>query len=258
MRCKICNHTSVEIFTAEMLGRYEIPYYLCDNCGFLQTEEPFWMEESYGSAINAFDTGALARNIALSKKVSVLLYFLFDRSGKYLDYAGGYGFFTRLMRDIGFDFFWHDPFSKNLVARGFEYDGTAALDLLTCFESFEHFTEPMAELEGMLALSRNILFSTELLPTPVPAPGSWWYYGLEHGQHVSFYSRKTLRFIAERFGLTVHSYGSTLHLLTYKKIHPKLFHLVLKFRKVLFGHVTRKMTSRTRADMHFLQGSAKR
>ncbi len=40
----------------------------------------------------------------------------------FLDYAGGYGVFTRLMRDIGFDFYWHDPYTQNLFANGFEKD----------------------------------------------------------------------------------------------------------------------------------------
>jgi len=241
-----------------MLGRYEILYYLCNHCGFMQTEEPFWLDEAYGSAITAFDTGLVDRNIDLSKKVAVLLYCLFNSKGSYLDYAGGYGIFTRLMRDIGFDFYWHDPFSQNLVARGFEYDGSSALQLITSFESFEHFTDPMPELDKMMTLSENILFSTELLPTPIPAPDSWWYYGLEHGQHVSFYSKKTLSYIAERYGLTVHSYGSTLHLLTGRDIHPKMFHAVLKFRKILFRYVTKRMSSKTLTDFYFLHDRIKR
>ncbi len=48
----------------------------------------------------------------------------------------------------------------------------------------------------MLKISRNILFTTTLLPSPMPQPGTWWYYGLEHGQHISFYSLETLQSIA--------------------------------------------------------------
>ena len=53
----------------------------------------------------------------------------------------------------------------------------------------------------MLKISKNILFTTTLLPSPVPKPGTWWYYGLEHGQHVSFYSLETLQSIAKHFNL---------------------------------------------------------
>lgn len=253
MKCKICTSISQRAFSAKMLEKYEIQYYLCGTCGFLQTETPYWLEESYGSAISAFDTGLIARNIGLSKKVSALVYFLFDHKASFLDYAGGYGVFTRLMRDAGFDFYWHDPYSQNLVARGFEYDGTAEIDLITTFESFEHFTDPLAELEKMMAISGNILFSTELLPTPVPPPGSWWYYGFEHGQHVSFYSRETLRYLAAKLGVSVYSYGSTLHLFTSRKINPKAFYFVMKFRKILLGYVSRSMKSKTLDDMHYLQ-----
>ena len=27
-----------------------------------------------------------------------------------------------------------------------------------------------------------VLVSTDLMPDPAPAPGTWWYYGAEHGQ----------------------------------------------------------------------------
>jgi len=53
----------------------------------------------------------------------------------------------------------------------------------------------------MLQLSKTIIFSTEILPIPVPKPDDWWYYAFEHGQHISFYSLKTLNILAKKFGL---------------------------------------------------------
>jgi len=100
MKCKICRSNSNKIFNAIIINKYKIDYFKCDNCGFLQVEEPYWLEEAYKSPINDSDTGLLERNIYLSRKVSVILYFLFKKDGNYLDYGGGYGIFTRLMRDI--------------------------------------------------------------------------------------------------------------------------------------------------------------
>jgi len=122
--------------------------------------------------------------------VTILLALFFNKNGKFLDFAGGYGVFVRLMRDIGFDFVLYDKYTQNLFAKGFEYNPSHKIEAITTFESFEHFAKPMDEIESMLKISKNIIFSTELLPDPIPKPEDWWYYGLEHGQHISFYSKK--------------------------------------------------------------------
>jgi len=85
-----------------------------------------------------------------------------------LDYAGGYGVFVRLMRDIGFDFYWQDKYTENLFVRGFEYDEKKRFDFLTSFKSFEHFDQPLQEIENMLSFSDNILFSTLLYGKNIP------------------------------------------------------------------------------------------
>src|SRR5690606_10191648 len=119
----------------------------------------------------------------------------------FLDYAGGYGIFTRIMRDIGFDFYWDDPYTENLLSKGFQKQEADKYEALTTFESFEHFEDPLAEIAKIADISENIIFSTALVPKPLPAPTDWWYYAFEHGQHIAFYSTKTFEVIAERFNL---------------------------------------------------------
>jgi hypothetical protein len=43
-----------------------------------------------------------------------------------------------------------------------------------------------------------LIVSTDLVPRPTPLPDEWWYYGSDHGQHVSFYTLPTLQYIAEK------------------------------------------------------------
>lgn len=229
MNCKICNQINMPVFNTKILNKYDIKYFHCASCGFLQTEEPFWLQEAYSESINISDTGYIQRNLSLSKQLTILLSLFFDNNGEYLDYAGGYGVFVRIMRDIGFDFYWDDKFTINLFARGFEYSKDSIIEAITTFESFEHFVNPIEEIEKMLSISKNIIFSTELLPTPIRKPEEWWYYGLEHGQHISFYSEKTFRFIAKKYNLNYVNLGS-LHILTEKDISS--FKLkILKFTK---------------------------
>ncbi len=255
MNCKICNHVTKNIFSAKILNKYNIKYYYCDHCGFLQTEEPYWLKEAYNSPINIVDTGVMARNIGCSKVTAVILYFLFKKFGKFLDFGGGYGIFTRLMRDIGFDFYWYDPHSTNLLARGFEATNkNYKYESITAFEVFEHFAEPIKEIESMVKLSDNILFSTNLLPSTLPKPGEWWYYALESGQHISFYSYRTLKYIAQKYNMSLCSNKRDFHLFTKnRKINNRLFNFLLKLQRFgLFFYVKRKMKSLTGDDMNFL------
>ncbi|MCP8689368.1 class I SAM-dependent methyltransferase [Marinobacterium sedimentorum] len=203
--------------------------------------------EAYASAINDSDTGYIERNILYSKKLTILIFLLFNKSGKYLDYAGGYGIFVRLMRDIGFDFFWDDKYTNNIFAKGFEWNGDGKVDVVTSFESFEHFVNPVFEIEKILNISKNIIFTTELLPDPVPRPEEWWYYGIEHGQHVSFYTKSSLHYLAEKYGVFYSSVGS-LHLFTERRIQPGLLAISKLSRLGLHRLIQRMMKSKTWDD----------
>jgi hypothetical protein len=234
---------------AIIMGKYKINYFKCKNCDFVSTEEPYWLTEAYSESINISDAGVLQRNFKLAKISTVIICLFFNKNGKFLDYGGGYGLFVRLMRDIGLDFCWSDPHIENLFARGFEYNSSYKIELITCIEVFEHFVEPLKEIENMLKLSKNILFTTEILPTHPPAPWEWWYYGLEHGQHVSFYSLKTLNFIVRKYGLNFYSNSTNLHLFTEKTLNPFKFRIVTKFSKYLYPFLKRRLKSKTFSDM---------
>ncbi|MBS4062394.1 MAG: class I SAM-dependent methyltransferase [Bacteroidetes bacterium] len=247
MNCKICNQKSNSVFSARILKKYNINYFHCEQCGFLQTEEPYWLDEAYSESINVSDTGYIQRNINLSQKLTILLALFFDRKEKFLDFAGGYGVLTRIMRDIGFDFFWDDKYTKNLFAKGFEYQKEWEYEAVTSFESLEHFVDPIYEIEYLLKISKNLIFSTELLPNPIPKPQDWSYYALDHGQHISFYSLNTFKFIAKKYNLNYANLNG-LHVLTQRKIsNYKL--KILKFNRFgLHKLLQKQLNSKTWQD----------
>lgn len=249
MKCPICTSVMEERFRATLLRKYDVAYHHCRRCGFLSTDPPYWLDEAYQSSINASDTGILWRNMKLSRMTAVILFVLYGRSGRFVDYGGGYGLLTRMMRDLGFDYYWYDPHCMNLFARGFEYQPeTWKPDLVTCYEAFEHFVDPAAEIEKMVTLSEGILFTTDLLPEPVPRPEEWYYYGLDHGQHVSFYSLGALEHLAERFHLNLYSDGRSIHFLTCRKLGKKRFMALLALNRIGFSHVVRLFTGGTTTD----------
>lgn len=247
MKCKICDTDNKACFSSKILGKYDISYYHCKNCDFVQTEEPYWLEEAYSRSINLSDTGYMVRNLFYSKRLTILLFIIFGKNGKFLDYAGGYGIFVRLMRDIGFDFFWDDKYTPNLIAAGFEWDQKTIIDAVTLFEAFEHFVDPINEVEKLLKISDTIIFSTELNPEPLPEPNEWWYYGLDHGQHIAFYSKVSFYYIANKFDLNYYNLGS-LHILTRKKISINTLFATKLSKFGLDNLIAKFLDSKTWAD----------
>lgn len=259
MNCKICGAPAGKFFKEKVLYKYDVQFFHCASCNYVFCEEPYWLNEAYDSAINLSDTGLMERNLYFNRLISVLLYFFFDKNGKFLDYAGGYGIFARLMRDVGFDFYWDDRHCDNLLARGFGYseNGINKAEAVTAFEVFEHLPDPRIEMEKMLQISDNLIFSTQLLPDNPPGPRDWWFYAFEHGQHVSFYSKKTLGKLAAQFKLNDYSFGS-LHILTRKKLSPAMVGLFLKLSRFgLFYGVKKSMNSLTWSDHLLLKKRGK-
>lgn len=217
MNCKICQSPSDKIFNTKILYKYDVDYFQCTKCGFAQTENPYWLDEAYISSMNLSDTGVMYRSERMSKITTALIFFFFKTKGTFLDYAGGFGVFTRQMRDIGFDFYWHDPYTKNEIARGFEGSLDKRYDAVTTFESFEHFNHPIEEIEKIVKLTDCIILTTDVISVPAPAHKNWWYYASEHGQHVSFYSKSAFKEIAKQFGLYYYN-ANNVHVLTRKKL----------------------------------------
>ena len=134
-----------------------------------------------------------------------------------------------MMRDFGFDFYRYDKYCQNLFARGFDVtEEEKRFTLVTAFELLEHLDNPVSVIEKLLQYSSSIFFTTELVPKSTPQPDQWWYYCLDHGQHISFYTLQSLQLLAERFSLNLYSNGSGYHLMTDRKISPLLFRLLCR------------------------------
>ncbi|MBY0246140.1 MAG: class I SAM-dependent methyltransferase [Nitrospiraceae bacterium] len=255
--CPICQSTLNYVFTATVLRRYDVKYFYCTSCGLTKTEDPYWLGEAYQDAVAGADTGLVQRNLSIASKLSVLLYYGFDPHGRYVDIAGGYGMLVRLMRDIGFDFYWADKYCRNELARGFEVERTEGpFTALTAFEVLEHLPNPCEWLQGQLQSfgGRSIIFSTLTYEGTAPPDPSWWYYAFETGQHISFYQRRTLRFIGEQLGLDYWNLRG-LHVLSANTSKGSLLMRLLAHPRLsaylsdpLSFYVKRRMTSLTFSD----------
>ena len=225
--CPACMQKMNYTFSANLLCKHDVSYYKCLNCGLLQTEKPYWLDEAYDSAIASLDVGLVQRNLKLSGTVSKIISAYFDPLAKYLDFAGGYGLFVRLMRDKGYDFYRHDKYCENIFAKYFDEPSLSSdelhFELVTAFEVFEHVYDPVVELVKLFKLTDTVLFTTELLPSGINSTDDWWYFVPETGQHITFYTELSLRKIADKLSVNFFSDEKSLHMMTRREFDSNPF-----------------------------------
>jgi len=215
--CPVCKSETREQFTAQVLKKHCAIFNLCPDCGFLFSTNPHWLSEAYILPISKSDTGIVKRGILNAVKVTSLIGCIFNTNSIYLDYAGGIGLFTRIMRDIGLHFFWEDKYCNCILASGFESSCDVRYEVITAFEVLEHLSDPHAFFKDVLERTDNIILTTTLFANQTPPKENWHYYGFENGQHISFYQLKTLKKLANIYSLHINSFGN-LHIFTKKKI----------------------------------------
>lgn len=201
--CRLCGSDTALFLDARVLSRHDVRYFRCPTCDLIQTEQPHWLDEAYGSAISSLDTGAIQRNTFTARLTLAIGAVLgLDPRGRCLDFGGGCGVFTRMMRDAGWHFTWSDKYGQNFFARGFEGDPSQPHELVTAFEVFEHLVDVRGELARLFAPRHRAVLASTALHDGRP-PRDWWFFGFGHGQHVAFYSAKTMHHIAREFGYEV-------------------------------------------------------
>lgn len=250
--CPVCSAQMHDAFTATLLKKYPVKFLHCRACGLLQTEAPYWLDEAYDEAIAVADTGLVMRNTLTAAKLATLLFCARDPRARYLDVAGGYGLLTRLMRDYGFDYYWADKYSRNLLARGFEtHEDDEPYAAISAFEVLEHVTDPVGFIRQQLSehSSKTFIFTTELYAGSAPPSVDWWYYAFNTGQHVSFYQRRTLEKIATRLGLKFYSFNG-IHVMTDALVLRKYLLRIVTGRlaPIAAALVRRKLGSRIEQD----------
>lgn len=130
---------------------------------------------------------------------------------RHLDYGGGEGLLSEMMRDQGWDSQSYDPFVDGpLVASNY---GT--FDLVTAFEVFEHVPDVnrlMTDLVDLMKRPGIVLFSTILSDGEIHKNQrlQWWYAAPRNG-HISLFTRTSLERLAARNDINFGSFSETLH-----------------------------------------------
>jgi hypothetical protein len=255
-RCRVCGYQSNFVFWGKIFNDICVKYFSCGNCGYIQTEYPYWLDRAYKNPINSTDTGILVRNLRNRGTVLATLLVINDliiKKCTVLDSSGGYGLLVRLLRDLGIDAWWSDPYAENIFASSFCDNMHKNYNLITSFESFEHFIEPNISFKDLICRTPNLLISTEIYPKNNPKPGEWFYFGIDHGQHIGFYKKNTLQYISSKYGLNLYSYANTYHLFSKNKINYVAWLVLMRMSSVLHRVIARLLKSKTESDSEILK-----
>jgi hypothetical protein len=193
------------LYRQTVLGKYVADYYFDDASGTIFVNAPHWLDEAYGSAIAVTDTGILSRN---GNNIRIVSRALADNPhvvNRGIDLGGGYGFFVRGMRDVGVPFYWSDKYAENLVARGFEA-APGSYEIACVFEVLEHLENPLAFLREQQAAFQfhTCFFSATCFEEGNIPDQDWAYWSFETGQHISFFSKRSLEWMARELSMQLY------------------------------------------------------
>jgi len=199
-QCRLCDSSVSRRFNLTILGRHDVEYFECENCGSLQTELPYWLDEAYrNDNLASSDTGAAQRNIHnLAACFSISRLF---NAKNAIDIGGGDGLLCRLLRDYEINCYVKDKYAVPTYAQGFVEENFDKPDLVIGFEVLEHFPNPSSDLGGVFGYGPDVvLLSTGIYTNQ---DSNWWYLSPESGQHIFFYGKKALEFIARKYGYSL-------------------------------------------------------
>lgn len=228
--CPICEGSSEAIDVVDLAKSCEerrgtflpltgvpIYYHRCEHCGFTHAPDlAGWTKEEFTRYIYNDDYVKVDPDyVDLRPRANAAqLTRLFGdekRGLRHLDYGGGSGLLSTLLRNDGWNSVSYDPF----VDRGVRVANLGRFDFITAFEVFEHVPdvhELMAHLSSLLREKGLVLFSTLLSDGHIAAGRrlDWWYASPRNG-HVSLYSSDSLKKLGAAHGFDLVTFREDIH-----------------------------------------------
>ena len=227
-RCKVCGHSSslwgVVDFNKNCeenrslylpLSGVPIYYHECTKCHLVfTTAMDSWTPQDfalhiYNDQYKAVDPDYMdARPRSLADVVGK---FAHDINAKrVLDYGGGSGLTSRLLKDRGINAMSWDPIADRDTAKP-----QGQFDLVTCFEVFEHTPVPVNTLIEMLSFAQPkngmVLFSTLTIDDIKHRDIGFWYISPRNG-HITIHTKASLKALFDQAGWNLHHFSAGTHL----------------------------------------------
>ncbi len=195
MECKICG----EVINIKKSENGNNTYGFCSRCMFvekLNKIESNVEKEEYARHNNNFENIGYVKYLNDFINEAVIP---FAENGLHLDYGCGPGpVLHELMKQRGFSSKTYDYYYQhNEDYSNYKYD------IITSTEVFEHFYDPIRDIEEILKLLNKggILSVMTSFVKSEPEFYDWWY--IRDITHVSFYHIKTFEFIANKYEMEI-------------------------------------------------------
>lgn len=200
------------------LSGIPIYYSKCRGCGFLFApsihawNQSQFLENIYNTDYVKFDGDYLEKRPADNTALVEQLFGHQMNIIRHLDYGGGNGLLTSMLKNKGWDSVSYDPFPSNKV----NLETLGRFNLITAFEVFEHVPDVhqlMENISNLLLPNGVVLASTLLSDEHVNSDSrlGWWYAAPRNG-HISLFSKASLAVLAKAHGLTVQHLNTNLHI----------------------------------------------
>ncbi|MCG3864313.1 MULTISPECIES: class I SAM-dependent methyltransferase [unclassified Photobacterium] len=206
--CPLCHSEQPGIFVEDKNRRY----FRCQHCALIFADPEAQLSPEQEKAVydqhqnNPDDMGYRQ---FLGRLATPLVERLSQGSLTGLDFGSGPGpTLSIMLEEMGYNMTIYDPyFAPDHSVLTHQYD------FVTCTEAIEHFNQPAKEWGLLLSMIKpgGWLGLMTKLATDAEAFTRWHYKN--DPTHVSFFSRDTFRFLAQRDGLEVEFVGNDVILL---------------------------------------------
>jgi hypothetical protein len=235
--CRFCEGECAEYSSATIFSHKGV-YFKCGVCGSLQVSNPFWLADAHTDGVHNSDVGLVQRSINVSRLIGTVLALNGHIGSNGIDWGGGTGLLTRLLRDQGFQCLSYDKYASQQLASGFiasDFELQSKKTFVTTIECIEHLEDPIGTLTQVVSNADLFIFTVEVLPAPTPNPASerpWFYFEPSAGQHITFPSKVGLDLYCKKLGFNFYTKIESLHIFSREKIRFSL-RVIVKFPKVM-------------------------
>lgn len=230
-QCLICENISSKLFDVWLQNSFSADLYECKNCFFKFYPGQNWIQNSFSKRLNHLDVGAVDRTLIISEILTEICNSLGIKNDICLDYGGGYGLLTRIMRDKGFNWKNYDPYTEGIFSENHNCSLENNFALISLIEVCLHFEDPVNDFFQIIKHANTLIFTASIPKKPFDSNSS--IVTKESGQHIAIYSLDSLKIIANKIGCHFYSDKKFIHIFTRKKLSLGT-KLLIKFRTYLF------------------------
>lgn len=204
----------------EQRGKYlplsgrPVYYYQCGTCSLVFTtafdkwSKSEFIEHIYNEGYIEVDPGYLEERPASNARL-VSNFVKHQKELHILDYGGGNGRLSEILNANGFHTKSWDPMDSSATR-----PDSGKFYVVTAFEVFEHTPTPIETFVEATEFLNNdgvLLFSTLTIDNLPPRACYFWYISPRNG-HITIFTKRSLKILAEKFGYRIHHMTKGLHL----------------------------------------------